>query len=464
MAARVAIVGGGVSGLATAYFLGRLGIRSVLIEKSQRLGGLIQSDCVAGCLLEAGPDSYLSAKPSVGELASELGTLDGQRLDGQIMGSNDAARRVFVVRDGRLVAMPRGMALMVPGDWRSTLGSDLFSRRTKLRFVRETFFHPRKRENDVSVSEFIQEHFGLEVLDYVAEPLLTGVYGGDAGGLSARSVLPRFIGYEEKCGSLIRAVRHERRGREQGGSLFHSFRDGMQSFTDALARAAGDHMTVIHAEATGVERSKGGWRICYGQGRVVEADDVVLACPAHVAARLLDREAPLLARELAAIPYSSAILVTLVYGRAEFEHPLDGFGFLVPHAERGTIAAATWISTKFPSRVRADLAAVRAFVVGKNAEELLGAAESDLVELVRADLARFMGIDATPRVSSVHIWPQSMPQYVVGHGERRQVIQAALREQRRLYLAGNAYDGVGIPDCVRLAKETAKQIAGSTEP
>ena len=459
----VAIVGGGVSGLATAYFLGRLGIRSVLIEKSQRLGGLIQTDRLEGCLLEAGPDSYLSAKPAVSELASELESLDGQRLDGQIIGSNDTARRVFIARAGRLIEMPRGMALMVPSDWRSTLGSDLFSGRTKLRFVRETFFHSRKRETDVPVSEFIQEHFGCEVLEYVAEPLLTGVYGGDAGSLSARSVLPRFIAYEEKYGSLIRAVRHEQRRKEKAGSLFLSFRDGMQSFTDALARAAGDQMTIIHGEATRVERSGGGWRIGYGRGCAIETDDVVLACPAHVAASLLDREAPLLAGELAAIPYSSAILVTLVYDRAEIEHPLDGFGFLAPRAERRAIAAATWVSTKFPSRIRPDFAAIRAFVVGQEAEELLGAPESELVRLARVDLAKFMGVEATPRVTSVHRWPRSMPQYVVGHAERSRVIQAAVLAQGGLYLVGNAYDGVGIPDCVRLAKETAKQIAGSTK-
>jgi oxygen-dependent protoporphyrinogen oxidase len=216
----------------------------------------------------------------------------------------------------------------------------------------------------------------------------------------------------------------------------------------------------MHAEATRVERSAGRWRICHGQACTVEADELVLTCPAYVAASLLDREAPSLARELDAIPYASAILVTLVYDRTEIEHPLDGFGFLVPRAERRTIAAATWVSTKFPSRIRPDLAAVRAFVVGRKAQELLSAPESALIELASADLVKFMGINATPRLSTVYRWPHSMPQYVVGHGARCRAIQASLREQRRLYLVGNAYDGVGIPDCVRLAKETAKQIAG----
>lgn len=459
MRARVAIIGGGVSGLAAAYFLGRRGIRTVLIEKSRRLGGLIRTDRVEDCVLEAGADSFLAAKPAVTELANEL-----ESLHGQIIGSNDSARRVFIVRDGRLVAMPRGMAMMAPGDWGAALSSNLLSGRTKLRFLQETFSRPRKRECDVSVSAFVREHFGQEVLDYVAEPLLTGVYGGDAAELSARSVLPRFVAYEERYGSLIRAVRGERRAAEQTGTLFRSFRDGMQSLTDGLADAAGELTAAIHAEATRVEQSFGTWRVFCGSECVVESDDVILACPAHAAAVLLEREAASLASDLGSIPYSSAILVTLVYERAEVAHPLNGFGFLAPRAERRTIAAATWVSTKFPSRIPKKFAAIRAFIVAKEADDLLGATDDELLQLAAADMGKLMAIDARPRFWTVHRWARSMPQYVVGHGQRCQRVFAALRERRGLHIIGNAYEGVGIPDCVRLAKQTAKRMAETLDP
>ena len=231
----------------------------------------------------------------------------------------------------------------------------------------------------------------------------------------------------------------------------------MQSLTDALADAA----NVIHAEATRVERCQGKWRIHYGQ-EALDADNLALACPAYVAGSLLESVSPLLASELANIPYSSAILVTLVYDRSRLAHPLDGFGFLVPGAERRTITAATWVSTKFPSRVPAGLAALRAFIVAEKAAELLDSPQQHTIDLVRSDLAEFMGIDAAPRLSIVHAWPASMPQYVVGHAPRQRRIAAGLHDTPGLYLIGNAYDGVGIPDCVRLAKETAKQIYSRT--
>lgn len=454
-----AIVGGGVSGLAAAYFLSQSGLRSVLIEKSPRLGGLIQTDRLEGCVLEAGPDSFLAAKPHVVELASRLGSLKDQ-----IIGSNDAARRVFIVRHGRMVAMPRGMAMMTPGDWGAALGSNLFSVKTKLKFLQEFVQRPRSRKTDVALGQFVQDHFGAEMLEYVAEPLLMGVYGGNAADLSLRSVLPRFAAYEENYGSLIRAVRRERRNARQTGSLFLSFRDGMQSFTDAIAQAVVGHTNVIHAEAARVERTAGGWRVFSQSNCLAEARSVILACPAHRAAALVASEAPLLAQELLAIPYSSAILVTVVYRRDRLRHSLAGFGFLVPRTERRTVAAATFISTKFPSRIPPHLVAVRLFIVAKNAEELAAASDDDLLELVREDLKRLTGIDAAPDASVVRRWPQSMPQYVVGHEQRCQRIRAIVQGQPGLHLTGNAYQGIGIPDCVRLAKETAKQIAAASEP
>jgi oxygen-dependent protoporphyrinogen oxidase len=450
----VLIVGGGLSGLSTAYYLSKVGIRSVIVEKSGRLGGLIKTDQLDGCQLEAGPDSYIATKPQISDLASEL---DG--LSAKIIGSNDKARRVFVIRNGQLVAMPKGMAMMVPGEWPPVLRSSLLNVPTKLRLLWETRTSPHTREEDFSVGDLVRDHFGTEMLEYITEPLLCGVYGGDASELSARSVLPRFVGYEQKFGSLIKGVRATA-GEKPEGSLFRSFQGGMQTLTDALVKATAKSVHVVHSEATRIDQSEKGWRVRFA-GESMSCSHLVAASSAHVTANLLDHSAPRVANELAAIPYSSAIVAMLVFDAPALGHSLNGFGFLVPRRERRTIAAATWVNTKFPSRIRPGLAALRAFVVGEQASQLIagGVDKEALAQLVLQDFRRLMGIAAVPLFSTVYFWPKSMPQYVVGHAARINRLQAESDQLPGLHLAGNVFDGVGMPDCIRRAKEVAKHIS-----
>jgi oxygen-dependent protoporphyrinogen oxidase len=452
MAERVLIIGGGVSGLAAAYFLSRYAIPATIVEKCNRTGGLIKTDFIDGCRLEAGPDSFIATKPAVSELAEEL-----PGLKGQIIGSNDAARRIFVVRGGKLVPMPKGMVMMVPGEWEPLAQSELVSEDAKRRIAEETNIKPRERHEDISVGQLVEEHFGAEVLEYLTEPLLCGVYGGDTERLSAESVLPRFMGYERKYGSLVKGVREELHDKPKGGSLFLSLRDGMQTLTDSLAAAFAGRVSIVHGEATAVSRIGDGWHVRVGN-ESLSARNVVLCCPAHVSAALLEAGAAPVAEELAAIPYSSAISAMLVYDRASLGHPLDGFGFLVPRGERKTLAAATWVNTKFPIRVRPGLAVLRAFIVGRHALELAEAADAEIVSLIRDDYRRLMGIKAQPLFHTLHRWPNSMPQYVVGHAQRVNNITCHLAEFPGLFLVGNAFDGVGIPDCLRHARQTAQHI------
>jgi oxygen-dependent protoporphyrinogen oxidase len=449
---RVLILGGGVSGLATAYFLSRYAIPCTIVEKSHRTGGLIKTDVIEGCHLEAGPDSYIASKPAVSELAEEL-----PELKDQIIGSNDAARRIFVVRHGKLVPMPQGMIMMVPGEWDALEDSQLISEAAKRAIHDETKRKPLERKEDVSVGQFIGEHFGPEVLEYLTEPLLCGVYGGDSENLSAESVLPRFVGFERKYGSLVKGVQQELRERPKGGSLFLSFRDGMQTLTNSLERAIAGRVDILHAEATDITRNGDGWQVRVGSD-TISARNVAICCPAHVNARLLEASAAPLAAELSAIPYSSAILVMQVYDAAALGHPLDGFGFLVPRGERKTMAAATFVNTKWPQRTPPGLAAIRAFIVGRQAVELADASEAEVLSLMRDDIRTFMGVTAYPMFHTFYRWPNSMPQYVVGHGARVKHIFEHLNNYPGLFLAGNAYDGVGIPDCLRLARLTAQQI------
>jgi oxygen-dependent protoporphyrinogen oxidase len=428
------------------------GIRCTLIEKAGQLGGLIRTDTLQGCQLEAGPDSYIATKAAVTELAKQLGGLDSE-----IIGSNDAERRVYIVRGDRFVDMPKGMSMMVPGDLSTAMKSDLFSVRTKVGFLTEIFRPKRDRQTDFSVRELVASHFGDELLEDVTEPLLSGVYGGDSAQLSAMSVLPRFVTYERQYGSLIRGVRHERREAGPSGSLFLSFRRGMQTLTDALAAELVNFADILHEEAISVDDVSKGW-VVRTANATIDATHVVIATPAYAAARLLEQSAAELSIELARIPYSSAILVTLVYHEEDAPIP-KGFGFLVPRRERQTIAAATFVGTKWPSRLSPGLVALRAFIVDPESPKLLACGDAELLQLVRRDFERFLKIKAEPQFSTMERWPNSMPQYVVGHEAHRQRISQLASSFPGLYLTGNAYEGVGVPDSVRMAHATANRIA-----
>ncbi|HEX6546147.1 MAG TPA: protoporphyrinogen oxidase [Bryobacteraceae bacterium] len=449
----VIILGGGISGLASAYFLSKKGLSSTIVEAAPRLGGLIRTDSVRGCQLEAGPDSYISTKPEATALAREL-----PGLSNEIIGTNDAARRIFVVREGSLVPFPAGMVMMAPGDMRAALESELFSKSTKCALLRERFYKPRERQQDISVADFVIDHFDRSILEYVTEPLLTGVYGGDAGKLSAQSVLPRFLDYERTYGSLVRAVRKERKKGDGGThSLFLSFRHGMQSLPDSLVRATASGVTKVQAAATAVERRNGRWTVTAGRS-TEEAKFLLVCLPAHRAAPLFAKSIPSLAAELGAIPYTSAISVNFIFDQPSVRHPLDGFGFLVPRSERRQIAAATWINTKFPERVAQGVVALRAFIVDRDADTLHSESDEAITAVARAEFQRLMGIDAAPAESIVARWPLSMPQYVVGHSDRQRRIRALTGQEPGLFLVGNAYEGVGIPDCIRLAQQAVAQM------
>jgi oxygen-dependent protoporphyrinogen oxidase len=438
--------------LAAAYFLSKRGIRSTLIEKTGRLGGLIRTDHVDGCDLEAGPDSFLAAKPDLRELAAVLGIAD------QIISSNDQQRRVFIGRRGVLKPMPAGMVMMAPSSLEVALRSSFFSAGTKLRFIQEWFARPKQRSRDISVGEFVRDHFGNEVLETIAEPLLTGVYGGNAGALSMESVLPRFLSYEREYGSIIKAAGSERERSKGSPSLFQSFSGGMETVIAALQRHVAEFVDVHSTEAIDLTRSEQVWRVSTPE-RIFEADNVVVATPAHVAAQLLKTSAPDASAELSKIPYSSAILVTTLFDQQSFGHPMNGFGFLVPKSERTTIAAGTWINTKFPSRISSGHAAVRCFIVADEADQLAAASDEEVIARTRDDLRRWMNVETKPTRTIVTRWPLSMPQYTVGHAARIERLEMLLHSAPGLQLCGNAYSGVGIPDCIRNARRAQEKLA-----
>ncbi|MFN3324041.1 MAG: protoporphyrinogen oxidase [Bryobacteraceae bacterium] len=451
----VLIVGGGISGLSAAYYLNRAGVPATLVESQPRLGGVIRTEIADGCVIEAGPDSFLSAKPAALHLIRELG------LEDEVIGSNDHLRRTYIRKRGRLIPLPDGLMFMAPTRLAPMAFTPLLSWTTKLRMAAEYFRKPSAASpTDRSVADFIRDHYGQEAVDYLTEPLLAGVYGGDPERLSVSSVLPRFSEFESRYGSLTRGALAARRAMTSSGSgsLFRTLKNGLGDIIAALELAIRPATTVVHGSVETVEPSSSGFRARAG-GRWIEAAHVVLACPAWRTSHLTVGTDPELSHLLAGIEYSSSMTVALVYDKAALNHPQNGFGFLVPRKERGCIVACTWVGTKFSHRVPDNRALLRCFLGGSSDEEVLNWPDESVIRTVRAELAQIMGVQAEPLFTRIARWPRSMAQYTVGHQARMERVRERLGRLPGLHLAGNAYDGIGIPDCIRSGKEAAERIA-----
>jgi oxygen-dependent protoporphyrinogen oxidase len=283
-------------------------------------------------------------------------------------------------------------------------------------------------------------------VDYLAEPLLAGVYGGDCEKMSATEVLGRFVELERQYGSLTRGVLRERSKGAGAKVEFRSLKGGMGQITERLGELLRDKCDFVTGRVEALEQIGGGWRVAMADGSL-QAKEVVLACTAVTAARLLH------SADLASIVHTSAATVMLGFHRADVLHPLNGFGFLVPKRERKLLLAATWVNTKFNHRAAADSVLIRCFT----GEEGMKLDDAALVEAMLAELQEKMGLRATPAFTRINRWPHSMPQYHVGHRALVQRIQAAL--PAGVHLVGNAYSGVGVPDCIRLAKQVAARVS-----
>ena len=457
---RVAVIGGGISGLSAAYFLSKAGVPCTLIEERPRLGGVIHTDNVDGTLVEAGPDSFIARKPWAMELIRDIGLAD------QVIGSQDHARQTFVVRRGRFIPLPAGLLFLAPTKLWPILTTRLFSWKTRLRFAAEYFQRPSITDKDRSVAEFVREHYGMEADRYLTQPLLAGVYGGSSDKLSANSTLPMFVELERKYGSLTRGILAERAPRsrnEEGGSLFLTMRNGMQQLIDTLAGRIEGSVGRVNATVVGLERRKTGFRLLLSDGSPIEVEHVIAAVPAYRAADLVAALDAELAETLRSIPYHSSITAALLYARKTFDHPLNGFGFLVPASEGRNLAACTWVNTKFAHRAALDVVFLRGFVAADQVERRWEESDEELAGLAHGEISGLMGFGASPRAVRVHRWRRAMPQYEVGHRKRLDAIEGRVKNLPGLHLAGNGYTGIGIPDCVRRSRGIVERIvAGVT--
>lgn len=477
---KVAVIGGGVAGLAAAYELqkartGGSDVACTLFEAQSRLGGSIASETVNGAVLERGPDSFISEKTAGIELCRELGLAD------QLTPSNDADRKTFIVVRNRLVSLPDGLMFLVPTKLIPTALSPLFSPATKLRMAMELLLPPRPSDQDESVAALVKRHFGQQAVDRLADPLLSGIYGGDATQLSARTVLPKLVEMEVQHGSLSRgmlaahramraraaqrAITGEAPARPAPRSIFTTLRGGMQQLIDALEARIDPASIHRSTPVTAVEKTSSGWRVTAG-GSPENFDAIIFASPAWAAGALLWPVDQALGEALSGIPYSSSITVNLVYDETQLGPLPEGFGFLVPAVEGRSMLACTFAHRKFLGRTPTGKVVLRAFLGGARNDALLNEPDEALIATVRRELSEILGERIIPRAAvpehtQVSKWRRAMAQYAVGHQDRMAGIRERVAALPGLRLAGNAYDGIGIPDCIRLGRQAARDLVAT---
>jgi oxygen-dependent protoporphyrinogen oxidase len=475
----ITIIGGGIAGLATAYYLQKKSRESgievdyTLVDSASRFGGKITTEQVDDFIIEGGPDSFITQKPWGTQLCRELGLAD------RLIPTNDERRNIFVLSKGKLIPFPGGYRLTVPTEFVPFALSPLISPLGKLRMGLDLVIPPRREQSDESLAAFIRRRLGAEALDKIAGPVMAGIYVADPERLSLLSTFPMFAEMERKYGSLIKAMQAAKKyhpspngahqnsgGQSSAGSrpqaMFTTLRGGMQELVEALlAQLRGDLRP--GCRVVGLRYLSPGFDVMFdsSQGQPLKTDAIVLATPAYTAAALVESFAPRLAALLQKVRYVSTATVSLGYRRADLpaQCDLNGFGFMVPKSEDRQILACTWSSTKFDHRAAADDVLLRLFVGGDQREHLVeDLADEELLALARAEVGAIMGIAAQPLVQRLFRWPKGNPQYDVGHLDRVAEMEQVTATIPGLYLTGSAFRGIGLPDCIKSALTTVESL------
>jgi protoporphyrinogen/coproporphyrinogen III oxidase len=453
---RIAIIGGGIAGLSAAFYLEKArragaDLQWALFEKSDRLGGVIQTERRDGFVIEAGPDSFLSIKPDAARLCQELG------LDDQLISSNDASRKTYILVKSQLVSIPHGLEFMVPTRIWPMATTPLFSFSAKLRMAAELFSSARKDAGDESVGDFVRRHFGQEMVDRVAEPLLAGVYGGNAERLSVRAVLPRFVEMERQHGSLVRATLKGKalaRPRGKPQPLFTSLKNGMQQIVEALGAALPQASIRMRQHNLSLRPVNDDWEI-ESAGISERFQAALLAIPAPAAAGLLRQFHPAFIEGLAKIDYTSTAAVALAYDQAELP---PGHGFLVPRSEGRKIMACTFVHEKFPYRAPDNKKLLRCFFSSSRIPDLLAHSDEALQQFARQELKEIFGLTAEPKFARTFRWDRAMAQYETGHLDRVAEMEKIIAAMPGFHIIGNSFHGIGVPDCIKSARLAVEQI------
>jgi len=461
---RIAVVGGGISGLAAAHRLRELSAQQgleaevILLEASERLGGVINTKRQNDLLLETGPDSFITQKPWALDLCKRLGISD------EVMPTNQQFRRSYIAQGNHIHPLPEGFLMMAPSKWWPFITSPLISWPGKLRMACDLFLPAAPHKSDESLASFVRRRLGQEALDKIAQPMVGGVYTADPEKLSLLATMPRFMEMEQKYGSVIRGLRSESQSTKQDSgarySMFVTMEHGMQSLVEALSKRLLPQHIHLQTPVQSINRTVSGWTVLLHDGGKLNAHAVILALPAHQASKLMSGMDSRLADDLSQIEYASSAVLNLVYNRRDIPDGLEGFGFVVPAVEGRFSLACTFSSVKFAKRSPADQVILRVFAGGAMQNRICELSDAELIEHAQVDLKHYLGIKTSPRSALVSRHVASMPQYHLGHIARVKRIEARLQQIPGLYLAGNAYCGVGIPDCINSGQQAAEMLIG----
>ena len=465
----VAIVGGGISGLATAFALveraaAGFSIRCTVLDAAATWGGKIVTHRVGDLVTEAGPDSFLSQKPAGLQLVEKLGLTD------QLINTNETGKKASVYSGGRLRELPEGLVMITPGQVGPFLRSGLLTVRGLARMGLDLVLPAKHSHEDESLASFFRRRFGRQAFERMIEPLMAGIYAGDAEQMSMKATFPRFVELEEQYGSVIRGMMASRGAGRPAGlrrTMFVSLKNGLEDLIGALTSRLTERGVALRSN-TIVESLRvrshqlGRWTydVMLSDGSALSVDSLVLATPAYVSAELLRPLTPIAAGLLDMIPYASTATVSLAYPATMIGGAVDGFGFVVPRVEQRDLIAATWTSLKWPYRAPSDQVLIRCYVGGVGREAILKDDDQALIARVKAELKHICCLTAEPTYVEVNRWMKAMPQYTLGHVERLEQIEAALSRYGGLVLTGAAYRGVGIPDCIREGAVAADRVVG----
>ncbi len=462
---RFLVIGGGISGLAAAHRLCEISRASsekfeiTLLEASGRFGGVIETRRRDGFLLEGGPDAFITDKPWALDLCKRLG------LGNEIIATNPACRRSFIVYKSKLVPVPEGFYLIAPTSLKALFANGTLSWPGKLRFLADIAIPPKKNGLDESVGSFIRRRFGKEALDRIGQPMIGGIYTADPGRLSLKATFPQFIEAESRFGSVIRGfLREESAARQASGpryGLFASLKGGVGSLVEALAAKMPEVSLRLSSPVVRLQPGDR-WTAVLSGGGVLEADAVCAALPARQAAGLLESFDPQTARRLKEASAESVATVNMAFRRKEIPHSLEGFGFVVPAVEKASLIGCTFSSVKFSQRAPEGMVLLRAFVGGPFQKEMMVKDDLSLERTVLEGLRRTLGIEAPPRFVSIQRYHEAMPVYTVGHLDWVEALEKELSKHPGLYVTGGSYRGVGIPDCIRQAEAAAERMAAQS--
>ena len=469
---KITIIGGGIAGLAAAYYTQQRANEDVeitLLEAGDRWGGKIITDRVDDVtpdgqfVIEGGPDTFIVTKPWAMRLCRELGIAD------RLRGTNPDKKATFILKNDRLHELPGGLTMMIPTEFGPMIRTGLLSLFDKARMAMDFVLPPAAENGDESLGNFVSRRLGRSAYENLIEPLMSGIYAGDGDKLSLAATFPYLRNLEIKEGGLIKgalAFRKER-AKKGGGpapgsrSIFMTPITGLAEIVETLVEKleSDDVQLRLNAQVTAIDSREDGSRIItMASGETLVTDGLIIAAPAYVAGALLEEQAPELAEDLARIEYVSTSTVTMAFKETDLPKPLDGYGYVIPRREGRKALACTWTSTKFPHRAPDGYALVRVFIGRAGQESDIEWTEEALEEIAREELSLTLGIQAEPLVTRVFRWENAMPQYNIGHPARLNRINEQLAGKNGLALAGNGYSGIGIPDCIHSGEMAAEKI------